>query len=415
MKTSNIVVGNNLTARARVAIWYVEKGLHCIQTITDGGVFDINRVVHPKPNRRVLSSDVVQLYRKRNPNVRMGPLGNCGRITHRWQGNDCILSFQDGSSSLIGKDAQEWVDMAAWQHLQSIFPNVDVLHQDNTRIKNAKLIGDLKEAEYEDRSGQFEFEMKGFYDYGHFHATANYLIHNQNRPEIKFRSHSININKGQVALAKNSRSSRLEKSQYYQNDTPAVLFLRSLGEPGRVPRGQVFIRPLILKIKGYKHTKPLWDKTLLVPGDNHFNFGLIRELSLSQFTFKSIKQFKKIEKQYSKLRSEYGQSFEVFFVHQEQEEGSVPLIILDFQKMVQTMDRLIVDGCFDIRNELDKHRHLNRLPLAEHPGMPVLRLAKELYKKSLRGTVDQEEHQFTGITSDGLEIRVYDIDDSESF
>ncbi len=58
---------------SRIAIWYIEKGLHCIQTITDVGVFDLNRVVLPQPScNRVLGGNVVHRCRKRNPNVRMG-------------------------------------------------------------------------------------------------------------------------------------------------------------------------------------------------------------------------------------------------------------------------------------------------------------------------------------------------------
>jgi hypothetical protein len=54
-------------------------------------------------------------------------------------------------------------------------------------------------------------------------------------------------------------------------------------------------------------------------------------------------------------------------------------------------------------------------PLAEHPAMPVLRLGKQLYQIALRGSVDEmEQDSFTGLTSDGLELRVYDLDDTES-
>ncbi|MEO0968266.1 MAG: hypothetical protein AAFX80_07980, partial [Cyanobacteria bacterium J06639_18] len=45
--TSNPVVGNNITARARCLAWFMEKGLHGWQSITDGCAFELNGVLYP--------------------------------------------------------------------------------------------------------------------------------------------------------------------------------------------------------------------------------------------------------------------------------------------------------------------------------------------------------------------------------
>lgn len=42
---SNVIVGNNITARARCLAWCMAKGFHSAMSITDGGVFDINNVL----------------------------------------------------------------------------------------------------------------------------------------------------------------------------------------------------------------------------------------------------------------------------------------------------------------------------------------------------------------------------------
>lgn len=44
---SNVIFANNITAGVRCCIWYSEKALNFIQTITDGGIFDLNKVPHP--------------------------------------------------------------------------------------------------------------------------------------------------------------------------------------------------------------------------------------------------------------------------------------------------------------------------------------------------------------------------------
>lgn len=43
-KIGNVVVGNSITANARVGMWMMSKALGCFQSITDGGTMSINRV-----------------------------------------------------------------------------------------------------------------------------------------------------------------------------------------------------------------------------------------------------------------------------------------------------------------------------------------------------------------------------------
>ncbi len=43
---SNIIFASNITSMCRMAMWSIEKGLDIHQTITDGGVFELNEVLH---------------------------------------------------------------------------------------------------------------------------------------------------------------------------------------------------------------------------------------------------------------------------------------------------------------------------------------------------------------------------------
>ncbi|NJM74167.1 MAG: hypothetical protein HC862_31090 [Scytonema sp. RU_4_4] len=45
---SNFIVGNNITARARTLAWCMAKGLYSLMSITDGGVFNVNKVAFYK-------------------------------------------------------------------------------------------------------------------------------------------------------------------------------------------------------------------------------------------------------------------------------------------------------------------------------------------------------------------------------
>ncbi|MBF0382420.1 MAG: hypothetical protein HQL69_15470 [Magnetococcales bacterium] len=135
-KTSNVVVGNSITARARSVIYYAEKGLDFVQTITDGGVFELNKVVYPGKSGQIVTSDLVCLYDLDEPNVSFAPLGACDDIQVGWDGEVPVIHLKSGGDITIkrGKEALEWVNNAAWLHLQDLFPRVDVLHKKSTKI-----------------------------------------------------------------------------------------------------------------------------------------------------------------------------------------------------------------------------------------------------------------------------------------
>lgn len=57
-ETSNMIFGSNITARCRSIMYLMEIGLNLQGSITDGHVFDINRVLHRK-NGKYLNSDQI--------------------------------------------------------------------------------------------------------------------------------------------------------------------------------------------------------------------------------------------------------------------------------------------------------------------------------------------------------------------
>lgn len=59
---SNTVVGNNITARCRCMIWYLEKGLNGFQSITDGCVFELDNVTYPVDGKRLTANNLVKGY-----------------------------------------------------------------------------------------------------------------------------------------------------------------------------------------------------------------------------------------------------------------------------------------------------------------------------------------------------------------
>lgn len=136
---SNVVVGNNITARARSLAWLMAKGLHSHCSITDGGVFDINNV---------LKFDKMSL----------GLLEGLHRdvLTDPHKGNFFAAQVPLMGHEVTAGDMPEVmkeVDSAAWQHLKATFPKLDIFSED-----------------------QFSFESKDWYVKLTMHSKVDYRL-----------------------------------------------------------------------------------------------------------------------------------------------------------------------------------------------------------------------------------------------
>ncbi|MBF0382421.1 MAG: hypothetical protein HQL69_15475 [Magnetococcales bacterium] len=220
------------------------------------------------------------------------------------------------------------------------------------------------------RDGQFGFEMKGFYDYGRFHGAGNYQIGclNQDKPSTVMRAYDSKDD-GQVALV--DVDGALVKGNMFDDNTPAEVFLDSLSSPTSIRRNDVFIRGLIFKLKKFANSPDRWRNTSLVPGDTVYQFYLIREMSLSQFTFNTIKQFKKFDRKVGRLRGKYGQSFESYFLNP---DGS-----LNYKRMIDLTDFFILNGSLDLERALKKNLLLPDEIEYEHPALSIRSLAQDVY------------------------------------
>ena len=185
--TSNPVCGNNITARARCLTWLMEKGLHGWQPITDGCAFELNDVMYPQ--RDNISGEIINQHRYnsklKNRKIKRSPLANAQEILAKWDEVTYTKWKDDKSETVIEKflnlnidgrelspiikpdsehegceivitPAMAWIDENAMQHLQNLFPLVDVLHKETTSIK----INDDLSVNFEPRKGQFSFETK---------------------------------------------------------------------------------------------------------------------------------------------------------------------------------------------------------------------------------------------------------------
>jgi len=362
-KVGNVVVGNNITARARALAWCMEKGFHGFQSITDGCAFDLTRVLFPRGNRRINGEMVVNLYTdKKLMQYKYAPLLNKDYLSvtdniklelevfSKWKECDygeeliqqpgLILHCGNELTRLSPEDSLKWVNRAAWKHLQDLFPGLDILHQPTTDVYGNS------------RVGQFQFEAKGFYDSLITHGTANYMLGYRGEWITKMRSYS----------KREQSTVSIEDELLLEVDGKKVAeeFLDGLKQSESVKRTPVYLKSKVLKCKDFKHDFSKWENTDVYPGMTIKSAGLLREFSLTQFTFQTSKQLQSWRREYDRFLRAYDQSYEMFFINEDD--------TLNYKLMIETIDRMIRTGktCFFdglTRSQVDKCRKM----FGKHP------------------------------------------------
>jgi hypothetical protein len=344
--TSNPVVGNNITARARALAWYMEKGLHGHQPITDGCAFELNGVLFPKSIG--INGECVNLHREDSKltqrNIKKASLGG-EYISCKWIDEKPYLII-DGVEI---KKSTEWIDRMAMLHLQNTFNLVDVLHRHSESLNiNKETLEVIKHP----RVGQFNFETKDVYHSGCFHGSANYLLENPNGQTIKARGYETKREHTGIVLNSEQDEIKFIKSDRYdtKNNPAKDMMKQLLDNPESIKRQIPAIKSGILKVGDYKNLSEKYDELGLEPGDNILKPVLMQEFSLSQFTFQTYEQYISWKKVIEKTKMKQKQSLEGYFLN--------PDTTLNLQALCEWVDKAISEGVMNPFDEL-KNPHRN--------------------------------------------------------
>lgn len=169
---SSVVVGNNITARARCLAWCMAKGFHSAMSITDGGVFDVNKVLVFKEkslnlleglhrdklsnnyDRKIFAKQKPLLgfeidFKNKNTHQKIIKIfGNTKKLAEKVKNRDSKTTIKD----CVHKYCLEIIDKLAWEHLANTF-NIDIFTQK-----------------------QFNFETKNNYSKLILHSKVDYLL-----------------------------------------------------------------------------------------------------------------------------------------------------------------------------------------------------------------------------------------------
>ena len=330
--TSNVVVANQITQAIRLGVYLMEKGLNLQGAITDGCMGSLNKVVYPLGNRKVKLNNLVNLYQYDSDmlgakyQIRLGALDNAKHIELTWDNGKPLLTVTYSDRTEIITNVLEWINDKSWQHLHNLFPDFHYL------------LDFLK------------IETKDVYDAYIYHGAANYQLikfDNPDNPISKMRAYS---GKKNIATGIEYKDNSIIANDYYKNKSIPDVFLSQL-KYGKVKQNEPFISEKILKSKEYVDRK-YFNRSNLICGDNIIQVGSPNYCSLSQYTFQTINQYEKWNNAFTRLKNNYGETFEIFFTDK---NG-----ILDYDLMVRTLDDMIDKGITTPISILSKSRYMRK-------------------------------------------------------
>ena len=331
--TSNMIFANQITAKCRAKMYMTEKALNLHGSITDGQVFDLNKVLH-RADRPLKTEYLARLY-----SVSKSELNHCRG------GKFAPLSYKPKERTNAG------IDQAALEHVRGVWSGSNLLNGIHKRLdvsgKTGKLI-------YIESTGVFDFEMKEFTDLLVVQGSSNYSFDPTDKKRTKFRSYE---GRAEHLGFEIDSDGELVVLDTYEKMNPAQVLLNEIHKnPRHVKRLPPFIKTGILKATayaaGYRST---WYKSPLQAGDNVLKIGRPAYFSTSQFTYQTAEQYDKWKKSGERLKRKYGEAFEIFFSNI---DGTI-----NYQGMIETLDKMIRDGIINPLSIFDPHNHLARTAL----------------------------------------------------
>ena len=373
---SNIVFANNITGAVRCCIYYAEKALNLIQTITDGGIFDVNKVPHPVykkldslafvrgyqlSNRKLANNNkwtLKPISRNKKPIV-------YNEETKLWLVDDEYYD-EEGYKKIIAKLALE--------HIQECFPSNNLMNKNVRQLKTDKegfviTKEDGARPEYTTFKGNFSFEVKDFLREASFTGQSNY-----NYVNYKGESKTINrsyetkkdsegyLLKAHTAFFLDNEGLLILDESFYKKESPSEIVFEALKkDPSKVPLMPPFAISIIIKTKDWVQSyNKTYKYTNLNSGDTSYKLVIKQLFEISRFKFRTNEQYSSWQKATDRLKNKYGLTFELFFIN---DDGTC-----NVQMMNDVIDNMITQGVIDpLKGDkeldikgFDIHRHLSR-------------------------------------------------------
>lgn len=371
-QTANVVVGNNITAAVRRGAWCLEKACNGQQSITDGGIFPLNRVLKRRSKRLSISPKALfKTYDKtakqlNTLNCELSPL--LGGETKIYK-KDAVLKISVGGVERDFKNSE--INAATLKHIQTVFPK-DPLYNATSKKMDVKNVGGQPSWTWKDKVGVLDFEMKTAVKQTSLHGTANYRLEDfDGEFNTKMRSYT----KKQHYGFSFDESDELIHDASFEGLTVAKFFHNELlKNPESVKLPPPYLIEKILKPKDFKKSIDKWGGSF--PSWNVLKVGLLRPCTLSQFQFQDEEQRDKWFKYAETLKRKYGYSYELFFIN---DDGT-----LNYQDMIESIDGAINRGVDTPRLFFTKYKKTNYPTLPTFKAWAVLKDKVINYQENIK-------------------------------
>ncbi len=395
---SNILLAANITAMCRCGMWLTEKALNIYQTITDGGIAELNEVIHLMRGK-IDTSLFVRAYQMRNQDLSQNhkwktkPITENGKKLEFYQGKGWLIDdeyygnidrdiyiklskelenykksygenheltkqkenelkpFENEMKKLFTK-----INKLVFNHIRKIFPNNDLFNGEFEKVKTDENGIGLKDKNgkyvYETKIGVFSFEVKNLCNNISFHGSADYMYTNlKGELTTKMRGYDVKPN---VVGWRVENNNLVHDTNYYNVIPPIQRFMEDLLiNPEKVKIQPPFTKTTILKPAQFsKEYNKTFQYCYLKCGDDFMEIVRL-PIYTQRFKFQTLKQLKGWTRYYNSLKRRYcGLSFELFYLNKDN--------TINYQKMMFEVDKYISEGVINPQKIYDKNGNLKR-------------------------------------------------------
>ena len=332
----NPIISNFITSAARCYVYLLEKVLFVLQTITDGGVFNINRVLHPRKNiRKLTTKHFVNLDENvrsdknflKDNNIRLAPVSHftpereieysliepvyLDVPSSNGSSKELHIKFngvlESDTKILSCSEAEEYVNEICLRYIEHHFSDLEIVKEQ-----------------------VFKLEMKGFTSDCYTHGKADYMLTALEKKEgSKIWTHSAHLQ---------------AKVRGYKKVPALQDYFTQLRHPEKVKR----IKPVMIDYWLRPGRKNTYSKFL---GNNNYQLGdfvkdikQFKEFSIGQYKFQSYQQHQNFKNIVWKLTDKLGQSFELLYSYFEKNENGDYDFFIDIERMNRELHEHIIRG-----------------------------------------------------------------------
>ena len=377
---SNALIGNNITSRCRHEGWQFMKACYANSTITDGGTFNLNRVIYRRSkNSTVNGNNTVRWKGLEKRNLKLAPIDNCDRIEMSEDGLP-ILHKNSQVIHLNRNEANKWISDAITNHIKNTFPNTWSSDYDRIKIKvKADLdTNELINVQEIPCQGYFDWEAKDFFNRVTVHGASNYLLENTNTKYQKFamRAYKIKDHFDEIDFIEDFvKTDNGEIIRKTNHTAPCVEFVTNLSNYGdSLPIPKLQVKTEILKLNAFQDPN-LYNKYVaqgLIIGDSVPKVVKLLPFSKSQFKYQTAEQFYSWDRSLMKSKFKHGLTLEAFFMNNDQ--------TLNYDLMLETAYQMVLNGELNPIEYMYNTRGKRDFEMIPHPEQEKELMIKDYFQ-----------------------------------